>query len=404
MEATKKRPPPESEPLEIRVAVVHSLDLHYETLTPILIFLHHMAPSVFPHLKISWVLYCNVHGPEFRWWDAWWRSNSCRIRGVNIQPFCNFLQRDGFEDEFDLIVLDTDNDPIGQIIKNTARIIAINHTSFPRCPSAGLQFDIRPFADTAQPRDRHPVLFPCVPLCRIDTRQSSRLPRDELVVVGIDACATDWPVILMLASQISINIIARESASQHVPETVLEHPNIRISFQVSTTVMMETLLNCRALLVPKAGVYVHARMSGSIGLALSWGMPIILPDPMAAELFEAHLTPQQMQSCLFTYDLSFEAQSLRPFGADCDAAERPSDSALAHMTRRPPCGRNAVGALQSMLRVDWSSQHTRINKICQQLFSEHLSVALIMAVNVQESRKRNKESLDCLNTAGVDQF
>ena len=354
-----------------RVAILHTLDLHYETLTVFLMCLHHTIPTA-QLAKVEWVLYCNMIGPEFHWWSDWWRGEMCKLAAINIQPFDRFLQVSGFENEFDMIVLDTDDEPIGQMI-DPSRCWVLNHTPTMRCPLAPYQFDIRHFGEMLTPRTQNPVAIPCFPF--VDALP--QIPRppiraNTLVVIGAGD-AMDWPVVRLLGTHVDINIITRRQTVGQIPDDVRALPRVRIVQDAPTQAMIQILCSARALLIPKKGAYVHSRFPGSLTLALSLGVPIIMPYLMAYQILRHELLTLSQGRAIFTYDLTPEAIAALPFVDDATSPDdQPTERTVAQTLSMLPCGRNAFGAYRLIEHHPPEDLRQATDEVCRTIFQSSL--------------------------------
>lgn len=269
------------------VAIVHAIPFHYEVLGTIF----HMLKQIGVKKKwrvTLWLLQKGVEGE----WAGWAEYYNDVFRGIPVdQVYIKQVLYDIKVRDADFVIIPTDDDPGAlELLKGQMhKVVSIDH-----CPINRSGSNVRLATRTFDPMgtDYCGVTIPCYPTSFskfpiMPTALGARGGNINVCVVG-SGTQVLWSSIVELAYSGMANMTLITRVEKDVISNIAKHA---LMWKLTTIIeapvwkMIDTILLSDAVLIPKAGTYLHHVLAGTIPLALSLGRPIVMPHPMAISIF-----------------------------------------------------------------------------------------------------------------------
>lgn len=264
----------------MKVAIVHSLDMHYELLPFFVEFARVVSDWEFD-------FYMPVQNVSFRDWAsamAWLNRDMTEFRVKPIRALESVTPG-----TYDVFVIPTNDERAFRVCERRGPVVFINHGNTTRKLEAPM-LNIRPLADD----HGCDVCMTCFTLEKTSVQpmwldqQVFRGPLKnqnvlQVLVVGFESSsdAIDNRALnaVMDMANVQVTIVTRSAVKpQHISNT----GNVPIYIpEAPAHLMLRLFLHCDYVLVPQNGKYLHEQMTGVIPLALSFQKPMIMPTEMA---------------------------------------------------------------------------------------------------------------------------
>ncbi|MEO1777043.1 MAG: hypothetical protein AAFS07_19050, partial [Pseudomonadota bacterium] len=224
--------------------------------------------------RVDWTLFCDTKDKHTRDWIDWWAEVG--TFPVDARHFTRFLVTDEPQRDYDCVIADTDDDPILACIPDRTRVLVFEHTATNRS-GAGARLAVRRFRGPAPA----PVALPVFVLPGIRTWRGAGRRDDTVVVAGLQPESADWDALRAVARRFRVTVLTRRLAGVPADLTPGRGCLVRFSENAPAGVVLRAIAAAGAVLIPKAGRYVHDTLPGSLALALSLGRPVVLPNQVA---------------------------------------------------------------------------------------------------------------------------
>lgn len=362
----------------MKIAVLHTLTNggHMETLTPIIAYLSEKDPEC-----VSWTLFCETKDSGTLQWIEWWRGQ-CGVTTIDVRHFHHFLEKEGIEADFDFLISDTDDEPLIQCMNDKSRLLVIDHCPIDRS-GAAKRLAIRTFEpneDASRDVITPTFVFPNM-TSSPRSRSNNRSRAKRMVMVGVHENGNDWEAVKTLATarkDWKLTIITRSMKTIPDDVCIWNRENMHINFvqNAPTKVMINTIRQCDVVVVPKLGAYIYQCISGSIGIALSLGIPVVLPHIMAIECFGENYE-KEYAGALVGYDYSAGVLDAHPLGSGCTWPVPPH--AVERASLYTPTGRTIFNAVTEANMLENTAAILRVARRCFEQLTDHLDSFLLQA-------------------------